>query len=124
MAWQTWKQSKALGVRPSELYCVTWPLAAFYLDRGLYWWANFVEGKMNEAETAVRNQMKNSTGADMFAHSAKMAAYNKIMGLSVAAAYRQPGSLSQKDKSKAKSLVPQAKSASGEGKIDLTMFNG
>lgn len=79
---------------------------------------------MNEAEATVRNQMRNQTGADMFAHSAKLAAYNKLMGLSTAAAYRQPGSLKQKDESKAKSLVPQAKSASGEGKIDLTMFNG
>ena len=107
------------------MFGVTWPLAAFYLDRGLYWWANFVEGKMNEAEATVRNQMKNQSGADMFANSAKMATYNKLMGLSVATAYRQPGSLkSKKDESKAKSPVPQAKTGSGEGKIDLTIFNG
>jgi hypothetical protein len=124
LAWQAWNQAKALGLRPSELYGVTWPLAAFYLDRGLYWWSNFVESKMNEAEMTVRNQMKNQSGSDMFAQSSRTATYNKLMGLSVASAYRQPGLLKLNDESKAKSLVPQAKSASGEGNVDLTMFNG
>lgn len=78
---------------------------------------------MNEAEMAVRNQMKNQSGADIFAHSAKLAAYNKLMGLSVASAYRQPSVFKNKEKPKAKSPVPQPVSVSGEN-IDLTMFNG
>ncbi len=74
---------------------------------------------MNEAETTVRNQMKNQKGTEMFVHSAKLAAYNKLMGISPVSAYRQPGII----KSKAKSPVPQAKKASGEGKVDLSIFN-
>lgn len=80
---------------------------------------------MNEAETTVRNQMRNQAGVDMFVQSAKLAAYNKCMGIDPSSAYRQPGSLKlNNDESKAKSLVPQEKKASGEGKIDLTIFNG
>ena len=80
---------------------------------------------MNEAEAAVRNQMKNQSGSDVFAHSAKLAAYNKLMGISVASAYRQPGTFKskKKDESKAKSPVPQPVTVSGEN-VDLTMFNG
>lgn len=79
---------------------------------------------MNEAEAAVRNQMKNQAGTDVFAHSAKIAAYNKLMGISVASAYRQPGTFkNKKDETKAKSPVPQPVTVSGEN-VDLTMFNG
>jgi hypothetical protein len=45
---------------------------------------------MQEAEVSVRNQMKNRKGSDAFVTSARMVAYNKLMGLSVASAYRQP----------------------------------
>lgn len=78
---------------------------------------------MNEAEATVRNQMKNQAGTDVFAHSAKIAAYNKLMGISVASAYRQPGMFKKKDEPKAKSPVPQPVTVSGEN-VDLTMFNG
>jgi hypothetical protein len=45
---------------------------------------------MNEAEQTVRTQMKNRKGTDTFVLSARIATYNKIFGLSVASAYRQP----------------------------------
>ena len=90
LCWQVWNQCKALGVRPSELYNVTWPLAAFYFDRGIYYWGTFVERRMDEAEQTVRNQMKNRRGTDVFVTSARIVAYNKLFGLSVASAYRQP----------------------------------
>jgi hypothetical protein len=65
-------------------------LAAFYFDRGVYWWGNFVERKMDEAEHAVREQMRNRKGTDMFANSARISTYNKLFGLNPASAYRQP----------------------------------
>lgn len=85
-------ESKDLGVRPSELYGVTWPLAAFYLDRGLRNWANFVDRTVNDAEVKVRTQMRNNRRAnvDMFAFQAKQVAFNKIMGISVESLYAAP----------------------------------
>lgn len=119
-----WDQAKALGVRPSELYGVTWPLAAFYLDRGLHRWANFVEGRLNEVESTVRKQMRNQAGTDIFVQSAKIAAYNKLMGLSTASAYRQPDSFTlNKKEGETKSVAPPSISVSAEGKLDLSMFN-
>lgn len=90
LCWQVWNQSKALSCRPSELYDIEWPLARFYFDRGIYLWGNFVENKMNEAEMTVRRQMKNRKGTDAFAASSRIAAFNKLFGLSVASAYREP----------------------------------
>ncbi|QNJ59235.1 tail assembly chaperone [Mycobacterium phage MrMiyagi] len=107
------------GIRPSELYGITWPLAAFYLDRGLYWWSSFVEGRMNEVENAVRNQMKNKRGTDAFVHSARTAAFNKLMGLSVASAYRQPHSFTSSSKG-AKPVASQGKSSN----FDNSLFGG
>lgn len=107
-----------MGVRPSELFGVTWPLAAFLLDRGLYRWSTFVENKLNEVELTVRNQMKNSSGADVFVQSARTSMYNKLMGLDPASAYRSPGVFADKPKKVATQAV------SAEGKLDLTVFNG
>ena len=113
-----------MGVRPSELYGITWPLAAFYLDRGLYRWANFVEGRLNEVESTVRKQMRNQAGTDIFVQSAKIAAYNKLMGLSTASAYRQPDSFTlSKKEGEVETVAPKAISVSAEGKLDLSMFN-
>lgn len=118
MALQAWNTAKAMGVRPSELFGVTWPLAAFLLDRGLYRWSTFVENKLNEVELTVRNQMKNSSGADVFVQSARTSMYNKLMGLDPASAYRSPGVFADKPKKVATQAV------SAEGKLDLTVFNG
>lgn len=75
---------------------------------------------MNEAEANVIRQMKNQPGAEMFAHSAKTAAYNKLMGISTASAYRQPMSLTKKEEPK--SVAPKPITVSAE-KFDLTIFN-
>ena len=43
----------------------------------------------------VRKQMKNRKGTDTFVHSQRIAAFNRLFGLSVAAAYAQPNLPSQ-----------------------------
>ena len=90
LCWQVWNQTQALKCRPSDLYDIEWPLARFYFDRGIYWWGNFVEQKMQEAEQTVRQQMKNKKGTEMFVASTRIATFNKIFGLSTASAFRQP----------------------------------
>lgn len=79
-----------MNCRPSDLYDIEWPLARFYFDRGIYLWGNFVERRMDEAEATVRNQMKNRKGTDTFVRSQRIVTFNKLFGLSTAAAYRQP----------------------------------
>lgn len=118
LCWKIWNESKALGCRPSELYDIEWPLARFYFDRSIYWWGNFIESKVNDAEATVRNQMKNRKGTDAFAASARISTFNKIFGLSTAAAYRQPelpGRIDQKPVEKAN---PKA------GQHNSSMFSG
>lgn len=98
LCWQVWNQVRALRCRPSDLYGIEWPLARFYFDRGIYWWGNFVEQKLQEAEQNVRQQMKNRKGTEMFVTSTRIATFNKIFGLSTASAYRQPDNISDKKK--------------------------
>lgn len=76
---------------------------------------------MNEAEATVMRQMKNQAGAEMFAHSAKTAAYNKLMGISPTSAYRQPMSFTKKEEPKA--VVSKPITVGAEDKFDLTIFN-
>jgi hypothetical protein len=45
---------------------------------------------MNEVEMAVRNQMKNRKGTDIFVRSQRISAFNRLFGLSTASAYRDP----------------------------------
>jgi hypothetical protein len=78
---------------------------------------------MNEAEAAVRKQMKNQSGTDMFAQSARISAYNKLMGLDNTSAYRKPDSFLEAKKPKAKSPVPKAITIDAKGKVDLSFFN-
>lgn len=118
LCWKIWNESKALGIRPSDLYDIQWPLARLYFDRGIYWWGNFIEDKVNTAEAQVRNQMKNRKGTDAFAQSARIVAFNKIFGLSTASAYRQPqlpGKMTEKPVEKAN---PKA------GQHDSSLFSG
>ena len=111
-----------MNLRPSELYGITWPLAAFYLDRGLNAWASFVENKMNEAAEAVANTVvgRGSSG-QVFIISARKRAFARLLGLSENSAYRQPqlpGMGDVKDrKTKRTRAIP------AEGKFDLSRFN-
>lgn len=105
-----------MGVRPSELYGVTWPLAAFFLDRGCRAWANFVDRRVNEAEAvAVRQTRKMKGDPSGFIHSAKLVTFNKLMGLPTDLAYAAP-TVPQK------ASAPKALSAEGK-KIDLSRFS-
>lgn len=115
-------------MRPSELWGITWPLAAFYFDRAVRNWANFVDQRSNEAEMNVRLQMKNRKGTDGFALQAREVAFNKLLGLSVASAYATP-SITRGESGERKKInldtvaIPRA--ITGEGKkIDLSGFNG
>lgn len=66
----------------------------------------------------MRNSMKNRRGTDAFAQSARIVAFNRIFGLSEAAAYRQPelpGKLAEK---------PVAKANPKAGQHDSSMFSG
>lgn len=89
-----------MNCRPSDLYDIEWPLARFYFDRGIAAWGKFIENKMNEAEANVRKQMKNRRGTDTFVASHRIVTFNKLLGLSVAAAYRQPQLPNQESKTK------------------------
>jgi hypothetical protein len=114
LCWQLWNQAKGLGCRPSELYDIEWPLARFYFDRGIYWWGNYVEDRMNEAEATVRKQMKNRKGTETFVASQRIATFNKIFGLSVAAAYRQPSLPGMTtEKKKTQKELPKVTNTSG-----------
>jgi hypothetical protein len=105
------------------LYNVHWPLARFYFDRAIYWWGNFVEGKINEAEARARVQTKRMRGnAEGFIASAKQAAYCKLLGLPLTSAYRSPNSFTKKADQSPKSKLQQ--SVSAEGRFDLSKFNG
>lgn len=106
-----------MGVRPSELWGITWALAAFYFDRGVRNWANFVDRQVNDAEVKVRTQMRNNKRAnvDMFAFQAKQVAFNKLMGISVESLYAAP------------TVAPLAKREKPTGprkKIDLDKIPG
>lgn len=116
-----------MGVRPSELWGVTWPLAAFYLDRAVRNWANLVDRRSDEAEQTVRMQMKNRRGTDGFALQARMVAFNKLLGLSVDSAYAAPPtpkSGEQKGKRDVGNVaIPRIINAEGQT-VDLSRFNG
>lgn len=72
---------------------------------------------MNEAENNIRRSMKNRKGTDTFVVSQRTAVYNRLLGLSDTAAYKQPAPTP-------KTPVSQGKAMSGEGKVDLGRFNG
>jgi hypothetical protein len=111
-----------MGVRPSELYGIDWPVAAFYLDRGLSAWASFVETKVNEAGNAVASTaVGRSSGGHVFVQSARQAQFSRLLGLSDASAYRQP-QIASRVEAKPKSSGSQT--FSGEGNFDLSKFNG
>lgn len=127
-AYKIWHEAKDLGVRPSELWGVTWPLAAFYFDRAVRNWANFVDQRSNEAEQAVRIQMKNRKGTDGFALQARHVAFNKLMGLSVESAYAAPptpGNAEKRGPKRDLGSVSLPPVINAEGKrINLSGFNG
>ena len=109
-------------MRPSELWGITWPLAAFYFDRAVRNWATFVDRRSDEAEMAVRMQMKNRRGTDGFALQARTVAFNKLLGLSVEGAYAAPPTPENKRRLE---KLNAPKVLTGEGtKIDLSRFNG
>lgn len=117
-------------MRPSELWGISWPLTAFYFDRGVRNWANFVDQRANEAEQAVRMQMKNRKGTDPFALQARHVAFNKMVGLSVDSAYAAPtvpgrGNAEKRGPKRdlGKLSVPRVIDAEGKS-IDLSRFNG
>lgn len=118
-----------MGIRPSQLWGVEWPLAAFYFDRAVRNWANFVDRKCEEAEMVIRLQMKNRRGTDGFAMQAREVAFNKLLGLSVASAYSAPptkGLKGEKPRQKRNlDTVAIPRTISAEGKrIDMSGFNG
>ncbi|QGJ90064.1 tail assembly chaperone [Mycobacterium phage Indlulamithi] len=92
-------------------------MARFYFDRGIYWWGNFVEQRMNEVEAQVRKQMKNRKGTETFVASQRIATFNKLFGLSVAAAYRQPDlpMSAEKPKTQEQKQLPKVTNLSGFG---------
>jgi hypothetical protein len=109
-----------MGIRPSELYGVTWPLAAFYFDRGVRAWANYVDGEVNKAEAvAVKSTRRMKGDPSGFVVSAKMLAFNKALGLDKSAAFAAPPVVSAE---KPGTTVPLARDK--VGKIDLDKING
>lgn len=112
-----------MGVRPSELWGITWPLAAFYFDRAVRNWASFVDQRSDEAEMAVRNQMKNQRGSDSFILQARQLAFNKLVGLSKEAAYATPNITKGDKRSVDKVSAPKVLNSEGH-KINLSRFNG
>lgn len=71
-----------MGIRPSELYGIDWPLAAYYLDITLQAWSDFVEGKMNEAGAAIAaTAVGRSSQGQAFIYSARQSAFAKLVGL-------------------------------------------
>jgi hypothetical protein len=107
LCWKIWNQAKGLGCRPSQLYDIEWPLTRFYFDRAIYWWGTHVEGKISEAEANMRQRMKKSRGnVDAFVTSARISTFNKLMGLSTAAAYASPVSTAGLTKKSEKSKTP------------------
>lgn len=99
MCYKIWHESKDLGILPSELYSVTWPLAKFYFDRGIRAWGITVDNKCNEAEMRVRASMRKAKGnVDSFAASARQVMFCRLMGLPTDSAYRAPGVVSGKKK--------------------------
>lgn len=114
-------QSKALGIRPSDLYDLQWPTARFYFDRGIYWWGSLVESKLNEAEAVAQMQTKRMKGNKSgFIASAKQMTFCKLMGLPITSAFRQPDSFQKEQKAKPNGT----QTLSGEGNFDLKQFNG
>ena len=117
-----------MGLRPSQLWGIEWPLAAFYFDRAVRNWANFVDRRSDEAEATVRIQMKNRRGTDGFALQARQVMFSKLLGLDVTAAYAPPpvpgsgeGRTTKRDVGKVS--APRVLNAEGK-KIDLSGFNG
>lgn len=72
--------AKGLQVRPSVLYGIEDQLTAFYFDRGIYWWGNFVDNKVAEAEAKVRQSFKNKKGTDVFVNSERAKTMSKLLG--------------------------------------------
>ena len=108
--------SKGLRVRPSVLYGIDNQLAAFYFDRGIYWWGNFVDNKIAEAEARVRHAFKNKKGTDMFVNSERVRTMNKLLGIQD----EKAGFKVYTDPNKPKNKVPQKKSHG----MDPNLFTG
>lgn len=114
-------------MRPSELWGITWPLAAFYFDRAVRNWANFVDRRTEEAESMIRAQMKNRRGTDGFALQARQVTFNKLVGLSVESAYAAPPKLNNGEQLTKRDVgsisVPKVLNAEGK-QVNLSGFNG
>lgn len=97
--------------RPSKTYDVEDPFASYLLDRGIYRWGTYVENKMDEAEAAIRNSMRNRKGTETFVLSSRQATFNKLMGITdITNVYKQP-------------QIPSQKSISAEGDFNFQSFN-
>ena len=107
-----------MGIRPSELWGIAWPLAAFFFDRGVRDWANFVDRNVKNAEAEVRMRMRNSKRAnvDSFAHQAAQVTFNKLMGLSTENLYAAPTNV--------KGATKESRSNGERPKIDLDKIPG
>lgn len=109
--------AKGLQVRPSVLYGIESQLAAFYFDRGIWWWGNFVDNKVAEAEMRVRHAFKNKKGTDVFVNSERTRTLNRLLGVrDPNAGYRV---YSDPNKNKPKKAVPSRKSG-----MDPNLFTG
>lgn len=108
-----------MAVRPSEFWGITWPLTAFFFDRGVRTWANYVDRQVEQAETNVRMQMRNAKRAnvDTFAFQQKQVTFHKLMGLSVESLYAAPPIAGGSNKKREKSSGPKQK-------IDLDKIPG
>lgn len=120
LCWEVYNQAKSLNCRPSDLYNIEWPLARFYFDRTIYWWGNYVDRKVKEAEHVMRERLRKARGnIEAFVTSSRIATFNKIMGLSVAEAYAKPVATQDFTKKK-KTEKPTTTSGFGNGR----MFGG
>lgn len=108
LCWEVYNQSKNLSCRPSDLYGVEWPLVRFYFDRAIYRWGGYVERKVSEAESTIRQRMHKQKAANVesFVMSWRISTFNKIMGLSTAAAYAKPVSTQSLTGKPKKASVP------------------
>lgn len=58
--WQTWQMAKAFGKTPSEILGVFHPTRAFFLNRGIWLFCQFVENEMDTAADRVKGAKQSS----------------------------------------------------------------